>query len=140
MSNDARISQYRDAIEAKRKTLGLKPQVSYVTNALLPLDGNKINLNTLQTQDECVQVAGRLILLEDCIERANKVLKTKVEAKVGDFTVDQWLGDIQQRSRLIAWEGQRKKLGQMDDQLKTLMSDDAKTADAIASIAAQLEG
>jgi hypothetical protein len=138
MSNDARINQYRSAIETKRKELGDKPKLAYTTNALLDLEGGKINLNTLNSEKDCVEVAKILISAVDLTERANKVLGTNVTPKFGDFTVDQWLADLQLRVKFLSWEERKKKLAAMDTQLKTLMSDDAKTADAIAAIAAQL--
>lgn len=139
MSNDARISQYREAVEQKRRELGEKPKLAYVTNALLDLDGARVNLNTLGSEEECVKVVRQLLLTEQLTERANEVLGTKVEPRFGEFTVAQWLEDIKLRVQLLSWERKKKKLTAMDAQLKSLMSDDAKTADAIASIAAQLE-
>ena len=138
MSNDARISQYRDTSELKRKELGEKPKLAYVTNALLDLDGTKVNLNTLSTDEECVLVVSKLLSVTDMADRANAVLGTKVMPKFGDFTAAQWIEDIKLRVRVISWEAKKKKLAAMDAQLKTLMSDDAKTANAIADIAAQL--
>lgn len=140
MSNDARISQYRDAIDAKRKALGEKPRLAYTTNALLELDGTKINLNTLSSEEQCVGIVARLLALTHQTNSANELLGTSVVLKFGDFTTSQWVSDIKLRVDLLKYERQKKKLAQMDDQLKTLMSDDAKTADAIAGIAAQLEG
>lgn len=139
MSNDARISQYREAIEIKRSQLGEKPKLAYTTNALLELDGTKINLNTLNSEEQCVGIVARLLALDDQMVNANKLLGTSVTLKFGDYRVGQWVGDIKLRVQLLKWEQQKKKLTEMDNQLKTLLSDDAKTADAIASIAAQLE-
>lgn len=139
MSNDARINQYRDAVDAKRQELGEKPKLAYVTNALLDLDGARINLNTLGSEEDCVKIVSQLLLTEQLTTRANELLGTKIDVKFGDYTIAQWIGDIKLRVDLLAWERKKKKLTAMDAQLKSLMSDDAKTADAIASIAAQLE-
>lgn len=139
MSNDAKIAQYREALESKRSELGEKPKLAYGTNALLELDGARINLNTLSSEEECVKIASQLLSQDQLAKLANEALGTKVTLKFGDFTVTQWLADLKLRVSLIAWERKKKKLNAMDAQLKSLMSEDAKTADAIADIAKQLE-
>lgn len=139
MSNDNKIQQFRSAVETKRAELGTKPKLAYVTNALLDVDGGRVNLNTLNSEEECVKIACTLLSAEHLTKQANKVLGTKVQAKFGDSAVSRWIADIKLRVSLLVWERKKKKLTAMDKQLQSLMSDDAKTADAIASIAAQLE-
>jgi len=139
MSNDTRISQYRDAVENKRKELGKKPKLAYTTNALLDMGGARINLNTLASEEQCVDVVRQLLAVEHLTVQANAKLDTNVKANFGDYSTAQWIEDIKLRVQLLVWERNKKKLAAMDKQLEALMSDDAKTADAIASIAAQLE-
>lgn len=137
MSNDATIKQFRAKVEAKRTALGDKPKVAYTTNALLNMDGAKINLNTL-TLDQCVDMTSRLLAMTHFNSEANERLGTDIKIKLGDFTADQWISDIKQRVTLLMWEAEKKRLGTLEGQLKSLMSEDAKTADALAAIAEQL--
>lgn len=139
MSNDAEIKKYRQAVDVKRKELGIKPKLAYTTNALLDLDGERVNLNTLMNDEQCVFVTGKILGAVDIIKRANDTLGTDVTLRFGDFTAEQWIGDIKLRVQLLTWEAKKKKLTAMDKKLSLLMSDDAKTADAIADIAAALE-
>ena len=139
MSNDARIREYRDAVEIKREKLGCKPTLGYVTNALLEINGDRVNLNTLYNETKCVELVGILLASDSFTKQANKALGTNIERKFGDYSVAQWIKDIKSRLKLLAWEQDKKKLNAMNKKLEALMSDDAKTADAIASIAAQLE-
>lgn len=138
MSNDVKIKEFRATVEAKREALGSKPKVAYTTNALLELDGAKVNLNTLSDM-QCVDLTSRLLAMTHFNDEANARLGTNLKIKLGDFTVDQWIADIRLRVTLLAWEAGKKKLTAMDQQLAKLRSEDAKTADAIANIAAQLE-
>lgn len=139
MSNDAQIKQYREAIEAKRKSLGDKPKLAYSTNASLDLDGARINLNTLGSAAQCVEVVARLLTLNGSNAEANEILGTDVRLKFGGFTASEWISDIKLRLSLVTWEAGKKKLAAMDTRLRDLMSDDAQTADAIADIASQLD-
>lgn len=137
-NNDQQIKQYREKVEAKRKELGEKPKIAYDTNGVLPLDGNKFNLNILRNLEACVDLASQLIARRDAQDTANEILGTDIQIKLGGFTIDQWLGDIKLRVQTMKWDVENKKLQAMDAKLAELLSDDAKTADAIADIAGEL--
>jgi len=141
MSNDKNIEKYCKSIETKRKQLGSRPKVNYATNALLTVDstGEKINLNTLGTIEQCVATAGMILSAVDLAERANEALGTNVVPTFGDHTADEWISDIEQRVRLLEWCETDKQLARMEAKLKALKSEDAKTADAIADIAGELD-
>lgn len=139
MSNDAKIQEYRSLVESKREQLGQKPKMAYITNALIPLnDNDRINLNTLSTEEACVDVTRSLLMRRSFDKLANRLLGTNVESKIGGFTVHEWIKDIKLRVQAILWEKKKKQLTAMDTKLKALMSDDAKTADAIKDIASLL--
>lgn len=138
MSNDAQIKKFRKTVETKRAALGTKPKLGYATNASIMMDGSRINLNTLD-EDQCVDLVTRLLAQSHFNSEANKALGTNVKPRVGDFTVTEWIADIKLRVQLLAWESDKKKLNAMDAKLQELMSEGARTADAIADIAAQLE-
>jgi hypothetical protein len=139
MSNDSKIKEFRTKVEAKRAALGDKPRLAYVTNGQLDLNGNRINFNTVNTEEKCMEIVRYLLTAQHFTALANEILQTNIKPKFGDFTVEQWIEDIKQRVKLIVWERNKKKLVAMDKQLAALMSDDARTADAIANIGAQLE-
>jgi hypothetical protein len=86
-----------------------------------------------------MEIVRYLLTAQHFTALANEILQTNIKPKFGDFTVEQWIEDIKQRVKLIVWERNKKKLVAMDKQLAALMSDDARTADAIANIGAQLE-
>ncbi len=139
MSNDAEIKKYRDAVEAKREELGERPKLAYKTNALLVWNGQKVNLNTLNSVEDCVRIVAQLLSFRESMTTACQFLGTEVKAAVGDYEILTWVEDIRSRVKLLAWEAGKKKLTAMDKQLAGLRSDDAKTSDAIADIAAQLK-
>lgn len=137
-NNDAQIKELRTKIDAKRAELGEKPRLSYETNGVLPLDGNKFNLNTLRDLAACVDLASQLIVRKEAQDKANEVLGTNVQIDFGSYTIDQWLRDIKLRVSQMNWEHENKKLQAMDAKLADLLSEDAKTAEALSNIAGEL--
>ena len=139
MSNDAKIKEFRDAVDAKREKLGSKPKMAFATNASLELGGERINLNTLSNTGSCVSVVRSLLIAKKFTAEANKVLGTNEPTKFGDFTVDQWIADIKLRVKLLTWEEEKRSLAAMDKKLAALRSEDLRTSDALSDIADQLK-
>jgi len=138
MSNDNQIKDYRTKVEAKRSALGSKPRVNYVTNMLLPLNDSKLNLNLMNTEKACIDVAQQLAMMHNAQVQANEWLGTSQSLTVGNFKVEEWVEDIRTRLSIINWDQEKQKLNAMDTKLAGLLSEDAKTANAIADIAGEL--
>ena len=141
-NNDIQINQYREKVEAKRTELGQQPRPMYNTNQLLQLDPThnvKLNLNLVNNVAHCVEVVRQLMVQSLAHDAANAALQTDVPFAIGGYTVDEWIGDIKARLTLINWKAEKVKLDAMDKKLAALLSEDAKTASAIADIAGELD-
>lgn len=139
MSNDQKIKDYRSKIEQKRQSLGERPKAHYETNGMFILPDNlKLNINVLSTVEACVDVVQQLLLKASTHKQANELLGTNVPCMFGVYTLEQCITDLKIRVSTIEWEAGKRKLDAMDKQLAELMSNDAKTADAIANIADEL--
>lgn len=138
MSNDAQIEAYRKKVEEKRNELGEQPKAHYQTNAVLTIQGTKHNFNLLRTTAACVDVAAQLAAYSNSYDQANKWLGTDVKLELGGYTLEQWIADLKLRTQILEWNVGKAKLDVMDQQLADLLSDDAKTAKAIANIAGEL--
>jgi hypothetical protein len=138
-SNDDKIRVLQTTIEKKRKALGDKPKINYVTNGLLNVGDKRLNLNLINTTGQCVSVVTDLLVIKHHTEEANEILGTTEPAAVGDYSVDQWIGDVKQRADVILWSQEDRKLKQLDEQLDSWLSEEAQAADALADIAALLK-
>ena len=134
-SNDEKIKEYRKLIEQKKADMGTRPSANYQTNALLQLNGRAMNLNSLTAEEDCVSLAAEVLSAGMAYEKANELLGTSVKIKISGFEVDQWISDLKTVISRLRYNKNSAELKRMDDHLSKLMSDDAKTAEAISSIA-----
>lgn len=141
-ANDKQIEQYREAVENKREEMGAKPNPSWITNQLLQLDPHdtaKLNLNLLNDEAKCVDAVRLLMLQVQAHDAANEALSTNLKLMIGGYSSEDWITDIKSRLSIIQWNAEKVKLDKMDKKLQALLSEDAKTANAIADIASELD-
>ena len=140
-TNDKQIKQYRMAVDKKREEMGPEPRPSWITNQLLQLDPHnqsKLNLNLLNDEAKCVDAVRLLMLQVQAHDAANEALGTNLKLVISGYSSDDWIADIKQRLEVIRWKDEKVKLGNMDKKLQALLSEDAKTANAISDIADEL--
>lgn len=141
-ANDKQIEQYRQAVESKREELGTEPRPAFITNQLLqldPHDTSKLNLNLLNDEAKCVDAVRLLMLQVQAHDAANEALGTNLKLLIGGYSSDDWIADIKSRLTVIKWKAEKVKLDKMDKKLQALLSEDAKTKNAIADIVNELE-
>lgn len=140
MSNDEKINNFRKKVEEKKAQLGSRPNASYRTNLLLDIEGvKKLNLNTISTEEDCINIISQILTKSHGASLANTFLNTNIIFKIEGYPIDDWLHDLKIRYSIILWDTEKRKLTAMDNQLKELMSEGAKTAIAIDAIAKELE-
>lgn len=138
--NDQRIKDYRKTIEKRRSALGERPSVKYVTNGVLPLNGMNVNLNVLNTVDKCVDVLSQLIVVDESMDKASKLLGVKDHKRlIGNYTLADWTSDLKSRVKVLQWSDSEKSLKTAERKLSELLSEDAKTTEAIDDIVEGLE-
>ncbi len=129
--NDDKIKEVLSQIEKKQKEIGTKPRAAWKSNGIIKL-GNEghLNINTINTLDTCVTATALVLHQASYRTEAAKFLEVTVES---DPQSD-YLDDLKLRASMIKWDVENKKLAVMEDKLKALRSEDAKTADAIADV------
>lgn len=137
-TNDQVIEAYREKVEAKRAALGNRPSVQYTTNALFPMDGRKLNLNTVGSIDHCIEVARDIAMQTNAQKQANEWLGTDKVLEIGGYSVEDWISDLKARMAALEWAQGKKELDAADKKLAELLSNEAKTANAISDIVGNL--
>ena len=133
-TNDKTIEDYRKKIETKRSKLGTKPKLSYESNGVLILNNKTTNINTLNTID-CRKILAEILLLKFGEGLVDKELGTEVT----EYLLDNYISDIKQKILVNSWQEEKKKLIAMDRKLAELLSDKAKTENAIKDITKELD-
>lgn len=133
--NDARVAQLRLDIEAKKTALkNRSSRFVPVTNCSLELDGQRYNLNVLK-QDEILLVGAKI---QSLITAATALWGKADGVVVSGYKLEDWLTDLKSRIEVVSVKAEEAKLAQLDTQLKQLLSEDARTANALDDIAALL--
>lgn len=133
-TNDKTIEDYRKKIEDKRGKLGTKPKLSYESNGILILNNKTTNINILNTS-ECRKMLAEILLLKFGEGLVDKELGTKTPNEL----FDDYIKDIKQKILINTWQEEKKKLTAMDKKLAELLSDKAKTENAIKDITKELD-
>ena len=133
--NDEQISGLLKSVEQKRASLGTKPRASWRTNGILKLeDGKHVNINTVTTLDGCVEAVAYLLKEQSFVKQASELLGVAYT----NTALDEYVADFKLRAQMIQWDGEKRKLEALEGKLKDLRSEDAKTADALTALAAEL--
>ncbi|AJD93126.1 hypothetical protein JMA_38080 (plasmid) [Jeotgalibacillus malaysiensis] len=120
-TNDKRILDLRAKIEQKKREIGKKERFAPLTNCQIEVDGNRINLHTLNRK----QAIALLVKLHSLLNSAKK-LGFEEEYELSGFKVADFVEDLQTKIRLLDKDIEQKKLDALEKQLHKLLSDDKK--------------
>jgi hypothetical protein len=143
MSNDARVKELTKKVAKKKKDLGSKPKHVLVTNGHFKFVSgimetgtgrNGANLNTISTIEQVVEMMTVLVMHHNAHKQACKNLGVESEFTWSGYTVAQWLEDFKYIIAKINYTSEERKLKAVEKQLKTLLSEDAKTEMALDDI------
>jgi hypothetical protein len=139
-ANDAKIKDLLAVIEKKHTQLGPKPRMSLKTNGLLKQDDKSININTINTLDECIRAIASINQVHESYVKAAKLLGIEdVEMpKINGFSIEEWIDDFKLKVAIIKWTVEDKNIKALELKLKDLRSEDLKTADALNEISSLL--
>jgi hypothetical protein len=129
-SNDVTIKALMAKIEEKRATLGVKPKVAWKTNALFKYDDNKhFNLNTINDISILVDALAFLYAQMGGMQKACETLgvKSSFTMEWKGFALADWEADFKAKAAGIVWEEESKKLRALEDKLRALVSEEART-------------
>lgn len=119
MSNDKRILELKEQIRLKRDKLSSIGRFTPVTNCILDLDGNKLNIQVLK-KDQLILLACKLQSYK------NSAIELDLELVISGFSVDDWIKDIKSRIDILSVKDEELKLKQMEDKLTTLLSNEKR--------------
>ena len=139
--NDEKIKEFLTKIISKKTSLGAKPKANYKTNCIIKLadDDRGVNLNTINSVDKCINLAAKAFLNKSMYSEACKFLEVPAKDSSKLSETNDILDDLKLRTKMIVWEIEKKNLGAMENKLKDLRSEDAKTEDALSDISKILE-
>lgn len=140
-ANDTKIKELLTVIEKKRAKLGPKPRMSLKTNGLLKQDDKSININTINTLDECIREVANINQTHESYIKAAKLLNIEdIEMpKINGFSIEDWIDDFKLKVEVIKWAIEDKNIKSLESKLKDLRSEDLKTADALDEISKLLK-
>lgn len=132
MSNDKRILELKEQIKIKRDKLSKIGKFTPVTNCILDLDGNKLNIQVLK-KDQLVLLACKLQSYK------NSAIELDLELNMSGFNIDDWLKDIKSRIDILSLKDEELKLKEMEDKLTTLLSNEKRVELEINAIEEMLK-
>lgn len=133
--NDEKIKVLLKNIENKKKTIGNKPRGLWETNGNI----NGKNINTINTIDSCISLAAELFSTINLYKESCTFLEVDIPSNDLVKGIQAALNDVKLRSKMIKWDYENKKLVLMENQLKDLRSEDAKTEDTLAEFESSLK-
>jgi len=132
--NDLKILELKKQIEAKKVDLeSRKVRFTPKTNCVLDFDGNKFNLNVLDSNTLTF-----LALKLNLYTMSANVLKMQLPTFSG-YSIDLWIGDIKSKLEAIKTKQEDSELKIMESKLDKLLSEDKKTELEIDEIASLLK-
>lgn len=134
--HDEQVKQLMAQVEIKKSALGARPKAVLTTNGLLKLsDKEHVNLNTLNDIEEVIKAyANVLSNFEAMIASASALGVTDYQYKFSGYTLEEWFSDFQFRVYQINWSKKDKELSNLTKKLESLVSEDLKTENELASI------
>ena len=137
MNNDVKINALLKKVEEKRTALGEKPKARYNSNAVIEYHGKQYNLNVID-KNTTVELYAFLCMKEYHIDIAKKDLGVDLVPVIGSASIAEWKDDLKLRVNILNWTEEDRKIKVLEQQLKDLRSEDAKTADALTNIEGML--
>lgn len=136
INNDERISQLLQSIEKKKKELGPRPRVSYITNGNICIGTTLVNINTLTSVNSIALYVAELLSKQHFLQEAEKLLGIHANDTLKEHasTNDDYIHDLKLRFEVLNWEIKNKQLKAMEADLKKLVSEDTRTAMQIDEI------
>lgn len=138
--NDNKIKSLLTQIKTKKTKIGQKPKGNWVTNGIFKDTYVEYkNINVLDT-DTCVSLLSTLIKDQECRDKACSLLDVSgIELTYNGFSFEDWVHDFKMRVCILKWDIEKRKLISLENKLKSLRSEDAKTEDAILDVMNELK-
>ena len=136
---DKQVLDLMNKVKAKRAQIAEVTDRRWTTTCSLQLPGwERLNLQTVTDVETLALAFGTLRQMADAAKIAAKELPAKVSGKWQNYPIADWLGDIQQRVRIIGINDEKKKLKSLEEKLNGLTSEEQRRMLALADIEKEL--
>jgi len=130
INNDERILEMRKKIQEKKESIGKVKRFSPITNCILPILGQTLNINVL-SKDDLV----RTLVMLNSFRMSAKDLELLDALNHNGYNIEDWITDIKNKLDSISKKEEETKLKTMEKKLEKLLSDDKRTELEIDEIA-----
>lgn len=132
--NDDTILILKKQIEDKKALLNKSKKFSPITNCSINVDGNQININTLQRDG----LIGLLVRLHSLRSSAIE-LELLDEYNLSGYNISEWIEDLKSKLEVLSIKQEESKLKQMELKLSQLLSNEKKVELELEEIANSLK-
>lgn len=137
VKNDEKILELKKLIEQEKKKYSEQKRFNPETCCIFDLDGKRINLNTISVIDRL----NELLIYFNMFRLSAIDLGLKPDIyKVNNFSVTQWMNDINKRIEYVKYKNHLNELEEKEKLLDKLLSEDKKTELELQNIENMLKG
>jgi hypothetical protein len=133
--NDDKILGLKAQIAKKKELLKSSKKFSPVTNCNLTLNGTRVNLHTLTSADDIMNVMVGMNVLKMSADE----LKLTESYKVSGYLTTEWLEDLTSKLNTVNRKAEEAKLKAMESKLTKLLSLEKQTELEIDEIEKMLD-
>lgn len=133
--HDEKIEALIKEVEKRKAALGSKPRNILRTNGILKFnDREHINLNTVSDIETIVKSYAYIIEQFEDFKTAANELEVDIPFTKDGFSDEDWKEDLKDRLASIKWNKKKVELDALTKKLESLVSEEAKTKNELASI------
>jgi hypothetical protein len=120
--NDERILKLKEQIAIKREKLGRIGRPSYITNSIIHLDKEAINLNVINNKEQLIALLVRV----NALLMSAKDLGVENTYEISGYLATDWIADIKTRLEVLSKKDEERALKQMEAKLESMLSEQKK--------------
>lgn len=135
--NDDKIIELKKNVVKMREELGTIESFRPKTTCMITIDGERINLNTINKIEKLNYIMIKLHMFE----MAAKDLGIGTDNfEIDGFTYSAWMADISAKKNIIAYNEKLKQLKNTEAKLEKMLSEDKKVELELLEIEQMLKG
>lgn len=128
-----------DKVNEKKDQIQSAQNPQWQTNCSLKVEGNNVNLRTIQTAEELVSIAASVKVQQIGYDAAIKELGGSTEFKYQGYSPDQWLADIKTRLNKLNVDKEKRNLAKLEARLDNIISPELRAKMELEAIEKELE-
>jgi len=137
---DDKIMKLFEVVKTQREEVARaekETKQSWKTKCVFELNAQRYNIQTAQVPD-VVQIVKILLIEQEYLKDANRILNLEFDDKLCGFAFDEWLADCNKRVSVIQLKQKKDKLVDLENRLQAIVSPEQKRLMELASITESL--